>query len=470
MIKIEFEGGMRRLARIDSALLYFNRHALPITVLWAAVGVLLLGVSILLGIYILPFDGQLADGERISGFTRPKNVGYASALNISLVSIVLLPALLLTLVRARSAMENLAERLVENGMVRNRTKPLDPCDKEEFFTAWRKHMGVSAAFGVFFTFLATAMMLHDYYDVVLRPLMADEPIYEICPGLKFAADYPCNLFNTSIDLDWSIAALYPDGPSSKVVSAVFAGFVYLAAPIAGAAVTFFSFIQFVFFGSFYSRPSLEGMKIAITPAQGADNPGAGFEHFTETFTCISWSALLVVIILYTGHMQDIYWRVPEASTIVEFYGFTKLSALTSIDAVWKFLIETPSQTWSLDRSDLFQTRQAVFAVILVPFVFLTPLIFAYLVLFDTATQGRELMKKNLPEGEDGSQNNADKIRAVSAWPIIQTGFNCIWLLGILIIAVASFIWPRLIFIVLILLAILALHKALRFLIRPSKAG
>jgi hypothetical protein len=469
MITAKFGDGVRRLAWVDRVLLRLNRRAGAVTIVWVALGLGLLAVSMALGIAVFPFDGRLVDGGQISGFVRPKDVGYASALNVSLVSTVLLPALLFTLVRARSAMERLAETLVKSGMVRSRTKPFDPCDKEEFLAAWRKHMGVSAAFGVFFTLLGAGVMIHDFYDVVMRPLMAEEPIYEICPGLKFAADYPCNLFNTSIDLDWSISALYPDGPSSRVATGVFAGFVYLLAPIAGAAIAFFSFIQFVFFGSFYSRPSLETMGIAITPRPGAENPSAGFEHFTETFICISWSALLVVMILYLGHMQNIYWRVPAASTIIEFYGFAKLASLTSFDAIWNFFTEDVARIWSVGPSELLKTRQSVFAVILVPFVFLTPLVFGYLVLFDTALQGRGLMR-DLPETRNSTRKHAEKTKPVSPWPIIWTGLSCIWLLIILMVAIASFVWPRLFFIVFILSSIMALQNARRLLKKPANAG
>jgi len=468
MTKIELKGGVRRLAWVDQAFLDLNRHAGAIAILWIAIGALLLLFSFFLGISVLPFDGRLADGNIIDGFTQPKDVGYAFALNVWAVSLVLLPALMFTLIRARSAMEQLAEKLAATGMVRRRNEPSKPYARADFLAAWRKHMGLSAAFGVCFALLAVAVMFHDFYDAVLRPLMAEEPIYEICPGLRFAADYPCNLFNAGIDLDWSISALYQDGSTNRAISGVFASVVYLTTPVVGGAIGFFSFFQFVFFGSFYSRPSLEAMGITILPAPNAENPTAGFELFTETFVRMSWCALIAVITLYTGQMQNIYWRVPEASSMVEFYQLGQLGSLTSLQAIWTFLTEDPAQMWAFERSELLKTRHAIFAVLLVPFAFVTPLIFAYFVLFDTAIQGKGLLQRTGSATAPDAQDKTDKISNVSAWQIVRTDLRSVWLLMIVVIAIASFIWTRFIFIVIILVGALLLEKALRLFTKPPK--
>ncbi len=446
------------LAQIDRSLLYLEKRAVTITLVYILLGLAQLAFSVALGIHLISFDGRLTDGSQIAGFTGPKDVGYALALNVSVVPILLVPPLLFVLLRARATMEILAEKLIDSGMVRKKTAPFEPCDRDEFLAAWRKHMSVGAVFGIFFSLGPITLMIYDLYDVIWRPLMAEQPIYEICPGLKLADDYPCNLFNTSIDLDWSIASLYPGGMSSKAGNLFFAALVYLLAPITGAFITFFSFAQFAFFGSFYSRASLDGMGIVITPNLDSQDSRLGFELFLKTFSYIFWSAVFVVIILFLGHVQNIYWRVPEARNIFEFYGLSQINALTNIKEVFAFFGEDLAETWSLERGNLLKTRQTIFAVMVVPMAFLTPLIFGYLVLYDTAFHGRKLMKKQLSEAANIDQKKLKKVEDMKVAPVAWTGLKGLWLPLLLIVSIAAYVLPRLIIIVAALLGVLALWE------------
>jgi hypothetical protein len=250
----------------------------------------------------IPFvAGQTEDATRVT-----KEVGYLMALNWGLYSVLVVPFMTLFILRLWRTMPEALTLAATRGLIRR--GDLGRLSSEEVATRWvRARRTCAGLFFLLFLFVA-AFVGWDWWEVVGHPI--------IDPSVLSGR----TLQDKSLEFDWSIACVYPDGPSSCGGVFVFGLVAYVLIAMGSVAVAFASCVVAALFVAYLSGglgPRSERFVHVAIPCDSTDDRG-GFEIFGSFFSALFGLCIAVVIGCLTMIIQNAYLRDTQFGDVFNF--------------------------------------------------------------------------------------------------------------------------------------------------------
>ncbi|MDR3526100.1 MAG: hypothetical protein P4L57_02400 [Rhizomicrobium sp.] len=225
-----------------------------------------------------------------------KQVGYFWALNWSLFSTCIAPAIVWFGIGALQALNSTLANLCERGMLRTKT-----FNKIEYGTLqgkWQRHMEQNRAMFLFIFFMVFYVVMSDWWSVVSHPLL-----------------YPASVTQTASDpvmeFDWSVASLFLDGHVNSVLLFIFGFVAYVVfaacVPALAISVTLCTLFYMLFLTTTRTEDGTQLHFAAIPIASGKDRH-FGFKVFSDLFHNFLMMSLLILIGLWLMAVQNVYLR------------------------------------------------------------------------------------------------------------------------------------------------------------------
>jgi len=305
-------------------LLSLSRLPPPLTLFaLTLLGMFVNGASLLIGV------GNFGYPLTLDGKTFAKEVGFLSALNWSLGSVLVIPALFAFGLHTYRQLPRIFGQLAKRHMVVD--AELKPVDAAQIYEQWRGSARVISVVSACALAVAIGYGLWEYYYVIGQHYLRG----------GFPADV--KLTDAYQERDWSVAALLgaPESQGiSKAANGVFALIVYVL--YAGLAPGFVLMIYVYLIGVAMFVYALahreQGLRL-IPDLSGGDaiyDRRAGLQAFEPLVQNALFVTLLSFLLLFLTHLQNVYLRVP-VSSLAEFafpnLSGTELGLLGVVEAI-----------------------------------------------------------------------------------------------------------------------------------------
>ena len=358
--------------------------ARPQITLWLLIiGFAMCAISLTANFGIITFTGNLTNGLNAfrgspNGSVAGKQVGYVWALNWSLFSTFIAPAIAWFGIGALEALDRTLKTLCERGMLRD--KEFKRLDFEVLQQKWESHLRKSRVMFVFVFLMVFYVIMSDWWNVVAGPILNSGGVSQ-------------TVADPVMEFDWSVASLYPGSHVNSLGLLIFGFVAYVIFAACVPALVIAATLCVVFFMLFLVSARLEdGSQVhfaAVPTDDGADHH-FGFKVFSELFQNFLTMSLLILGGLWLMAVQNVYLRDMSHgdfySMIVSEYGY-----LLDVIAKGEFKKIIP---WFQEPAARFvYNPQVAFAGLLFPMICITSIIGCWLLLREKARQAKAFSKE-----------------------------------------------------------------------------
>jgi len=291
-------GAPGAVARLMIAL---SRLPPPLTVLaLILLGMAVNGTSLFIGI------GNFEYTVTLDGANLTKEVGFLSALNWSLSSVLIVPAIIGFGLYTYRELPRIFEQLAKRHMVVDEN--MHAVDAAKIKEQWRGHARTIAVLSAGAFIVAVAYSLWEYYYVVGQHY------------LRGAFPTDVRLSDAYQERDWSVAALLGSADAqsiSKIANGLFALVVYVlyAGLTSGFVFSIYIYLVGVAIFVYVLAHREQGLRL-IPDLRGGDSAydrRAGLQLFEPLVQNSLFVTLLSFLMLFLIHLQNVYLRMPTAS-------------------------------------------------------------------------------------------------------------------------------------------------------------
>jgi serine/threonine protein kinase len=290
-----------RVGAVARLMIALSRLPPPLTVLaLILLGMLVNGVSLLIGI------GNFEYTLTLDGASLRKEVGFLSALNWSLGSLLVIPAIIAFGLYTYRELPRIFEHLAKRHMVVD--EALRPVDGARIKEHWRGYARTIAVLSAGAFIVAIGYSLWEYYYVVGQHYVRGE----FPAAVRLADAYQ--------ERDWSVAALLGTSESqgiSRTANGLFSLVVYVLYAGLPSGFVFSIYIYLVGIAVFvYSLAHREQGLHLVPDLRGSETAydrRAGLQVFEPLVQNALFVTLLSFLLLFLIHLQNVYLRVPVSS-------------------------------------------------------------------------------------------------------------------------------------------------------------
>jgi hypothetical protein len=283
-------------------------HAATLAVLMSAVGLLLCGIAIRLGVGEVAFTGVFnADVLQWSrtdlGAVALKQVGYLWAPNWSLFGVVVLPIVVFFGLQVFLSFERTLRALAQRHMIR-RVETFQPATLDDVLRRWRRGDGIWRAAALATMLIGCSYVGYDGWKVVGEPMAL--------PGALAGVD----LSHPVYEFDWSIACLFAGSQTDCGALQTFSLAAYALLPGTATVLSALVAVGSLRFMAFVAGSGGRAWALAIDPTDSARRR-FGWGAFAPLFSSLACWAILMMFGLWLMVVQNVYLRDPNAESLLD---------------------------------------------------------------------------------------------------------------------------------------------------------